>query len=901
MKKNSGRQLLKNPYVWLFIMTSALFGILFVRFILGDYAYFYLDVGADTFDINYPLYCLFADVFQGGGYHDYFMNVGLGMDMSSYVFQYLNPLNLLVVMLPQRLLPWSILLATYLKLLLLSFFGYRLFYCWIRQEWGAVTAALIWTFSGYVMLWGQHYGFCTSMVMFTIFFYLVHLFVDDGEKSRNAILVLWITLMLMTNYYFLYMSGILGAMYVIIYLLFQRSSWKQVVKKIFGLAGMGILGICIGGIFLIPVWNIFQGSTRADAVNLNYLGSMLRPYKAEWRYSVLARLFSNNTLGIADDYTGAGNYYEMAMISTSSLFLLALPYLIKKKETRVKTLALLALSVLFLLFPFSGKLFTMNTGAQRWTFIICMLEALAVGMFVKYVLAEDNRKAVYVSTAAGFVLTAFSWGLLYRAQVKALLELETQYLYLFLIFLLVYTCLLLFSGKSKKWLVPALLAVLCAELVLSNYPTINDRENPTRNQVAMEYYNDGTKEAVGKLRQQDDSVYRVAKTYESASENDSLAQNYNGLSTYMTTNPRELIELKETYGGEGISDNFVTFGNENYLLQSLLGVRYMLANPGDGLSKKNYKLVQETENKEIYENENALPFGYLYDKIWDKEQIMQMEGIDRTLAILQGFYFTDNVGIGTYARKDEEVQQSENRSLMKNTITANDCEVEQTEEGIRIFNMTEDPNIVVEGVGEEAENETVQTITLEIKTEKKTDMALYYRFKEDETFRQDQICIFRVTPKKAVWTYTIPADVTAIRLDVSTPVEQVIVKRMEINSCESANKGLEELKSSSVTVIRYEGNVYQAAVENQKGKPQMLCVPFLYSNGWNAVVDGNAAMVYNINGGLCGIEIAEGSHQVVLEYSMPHKKAGILISIAGVVIYIGWILLFYKKRRKENM
>ena len=83
----------KSPCFKLFLVISALFSVLFARFWLGDYAYLYLDVGADTFDINYPLYRLFSDALHSGEYEDYFLNVGLGMDMSSYFYQYLNPLN----------------------------------------------------------------------------------------------------------------------------------------------------------------------------------------------------------------------------------------------------------------------------------------------------------------------------------------------------------------------------------------------------------------------------------------------------------------------------------------------------------------------------------------------------------------------------------------------------------------------------------------------------------------------------------------------------------------------------------------------------------------------------------------------------------------------------------------
>ena len=138
MKSNSsGKEFLKkiceNPYTWIFLLVSGLYAILYGNFVIGDHAYVYVDIGADTFSINYPLYCLFSDLFHGEGYHNYVLNVGLGMDMLPFLFQYLNPLNLFIVLLPKKLIPWGIVLMLYAKLMINGIFGYKLFFKWIKD------------------------------------------------------------------------------------------------------------------------------------------------------------------------------------------------------------------------------------------------------------------------------------------------------------------------------------------------------------------------------------------------------------------------------------------------------------------------------------------------------------------------------------------------------------------------------------------------------------------------------------------------------------------------------------------------------------------------------------------------------------------------------------------------
>lgn len=897
-----GKKWFTNKYLWLFLMTSLLFGGLYIRYILGGYAYFYTDMGADTFDINYPLYMLFSKVFQSREYSDYFLNVGLGMDMSSYVYQYLNPLNLLVVLLPQRLLPWAVLFATYLKLMIISMFGYKFFHKHIDNEMGSFIAALVWTFSSYIMLWGQHYGFCTSVAMFTVFMYLVYLHTEDRERSRNWLLVLFITLMLFTNYYFLYMSGIIGALYIVIYLVSRKESWKKILKKLAGLGGMGILGICIGGVCLIPTLNIFSGSTRSDAVNMKYFSSMIKPYKPKWLFAFLARFFSNNTLGIADKYSGISNYYEMAMLFTSSLFTFSVPYLLTRKKLRLRTIILTTLSIVALVLPITGKLLTMNSHTQRWCFVLCFLEALAVGVFVKLLITEKNKVSAVISVTVGILFTAVSYALLYWGkEQKYYKKLDTTVLLVCAVFILVYAILILvksFTVRIDRCFPVILTAVLLAELLAANYPSINVRKSPTRNQVATEYYNDGSAQAAEMLRERDDSVYRVSKTYESASENDGMAQGYNGLSVYLTTNPKELVELKDMYGGTGVSDNFVYFDKDNFIRNSLLGVKYLMANPGDGISEQNYELLDNVSGKDVYENKNALPFGYLYDSKWNRENIMDMTETERTLAAVNGFYFTESKSSTIY--KAAAIDTAEGNTLTEQKVTANDCKVNQTKSGITMTEMTDDPNIVWQNVGNTFGDAPIHTITIEVEAPKAVDMALYYKGKDDENFRGDQICIFHINKKQNTWTGIVPGDITDLRLDVSTEVEEVTVKNITVSGCAGDNAAFEKLKNTDIKDSVFGDDRYSAKVNNTEKGTQMLCIPLLYGAGWSASLDGQETALYNINSGLCGVEIPAGEHQVVLTYEIPREKAGIVLTLGGSIVYLLWLSFGAIRRRKNR-
>ena len=83
----------KNELVWLFLITSGLFALLYSKFLLGGFAYVFTDCGADTLQINYAQYEMFSSLFRRGD-SGYILQAGLGMDVSSYYPAYLIPYNL---------------------------------------------------------------------------------------------------------------------------------------------------------------------------------------------------------------------------------------------------------------------------------------------------------------------------------------------------------------------------------------------------------------------------------------------------------------------------------------------------------------------------------------------------------------------------------------------------------------------------------------------------------------------------------------------------------------------------------------------------------------------------------------------------------------------------------------
>ena len=78
---------------------------------------------------------------------------------------------------------------------------------------------------------------------------------------------------------------------------------------------------------------------------------------------------------------------------------------------------------------------------------------------------------------------------------------------------------------------------------------------------------------------------------------------------------------------------------------------------------------------------------------------------------------------------------------------------------------------------------------------------------------------------------------------------------------------VEGISLGAIATESYANNVFTAKLENNIDGG-MLCIPIIYSTKWHASVDGKTTETYNINGGLIGVLVSAGKHDIRLEYDM---------------------------------
>lgn len=73
-----------------------------------------------------------------------------------------------------------------------------------------------------------------------------------------------------------------------------------------------------------------------------------------------------------------------------------------------------------------------------------------------------------------------------------------------------------------------------------------------------------------------------------------------------------------------------------------------------------------------------------------------------------------------------------------------------------------------------------------------------------------------------------------------------------------------------------------------------------YQSGYRAYVDGKPREIETVNTAFVGFSLEAGTHEILLTYEPPLQKAGIVLSAAGWLIWLGMLLLQARKCRKSE-
>ena len=588
-------KLYKDRYFWLLCVSMSIVSIgLYYNFIIGERLYIYNDTGRDTITAYWPFYKYLLEAMKAGNLYGWSFSLGLGNNTFSIMWWLLDPFNIILLPLSVDSIPYGFVFVMITKIFTSGIFFY-LYLSKIRvKNLPAVIAALAWAFNGYMILWGQHYLFATTVVLFTITMYGIEKMISENKKTA---FVIGIFLLITNSSYMAYFVSLFIAVYILTrYFMLYKFNCLKIIGFIWGFLKAYLLGFALGAFSFLPSAYLIINSARLDGIGKktptifwdlsNYIGS-------------ISRLFSNNLLGINGTILSR-NYYSFAMLGSTILVIILLPQIgniiITKRD---KIIAVCIGSMLLLAVGTKWPAYVMNAfnnTEMRWSFVVIFVLVTILGLILKNIM--DTKTVNSAMVEAQVILSIFLLGFTLLLAIKTGINaVDTSYILNLIAILLVIVCLMtgynlilkVYSNSKHNTYMYVLLALVIIELIVNNYRTINTRVYITPDYIgSMKGYYDGTSQAINKIQSiEKDRFYRIEKTYNSQDANDSLMQNYMGTKFYNALSMKNYYYLMRDMNKiPGTNKNRVWAINDSSQFESLLGVKYMLSRYE--LNKPNY-------------------------------------------------------------------------------------------------------------------------------------------------------------------------------------------------------------------------------------------------------------------------------------------------------------------------
>ena len=632
---------------------------LILLYVFRDYLflrklYLFTDIGSDTVNIYYPSFVHNAEYLRSEGLLRWSFHQGMGQNL--YPGDIFNPFSAILYALGSKLLAYGIIYVECLKIILAGIIFYFTLATMGFGGFSRIVGALLFSFSGYLILGSAWYGHSA----FIVYASLMILAFEKLFKQNSFYLFP------IATFFLAGVSLFFIAEFLFVYALFRFVDEKGLrIKEFFLLlakmTGLGLIGVgmslpisSIGILQTINSPRVRGGVSSFEDLASAPVFGLGGPLH---NYTVMARFFSSDILGIGDHYKGWYNYLEgpVFYIGLSALLLAPLVFFVLSRREKILYASFAGLWIMTLVFPFFRYAFYMFAGDYYKTGLSLFIPLVLV-LFGLKTLDRMDMSAGIKPTVIFSILAVLLGFLFYQYKGEGKILTDPGIVAAARAFLIVYALLLVFFQYPRFKLAAKglFLLAISLELGLFSFRTVNDRgAYSVGDFVQKKYYNDTTNDAVSYLNSIDRGFFRIEKDYDSSPAakhggyNDSKVQGYYGTKSYSSFNQQYYIRFLQEAG-------VITKDNETLtrwapsleyfpILQTFAGVKYYLSqSEKPAFLKYGYDKFHKIGPLHILKNRYHLPLGFAYDKLITLENYRKLASFPKQLALLHAFVIDEN-------------------------------------------------------------------------------------------------------------------------------------------------------------------------------------------------------------------------------------------------------------------
>jgi uncharacterized membrane protein YfhO len=601
--------------------------IIFQNFINLKKIFLFKDIGSDTINMYHPLLVNISDYLKKEGVPAWSFSQGMGQNI--FPLWLGDFFSNFIMLFDKNTIPKVIVFMEILKIFLCALIFFKFLKELKVSGFAAMIGALLYAFSGYVILGGTWIIFSTEAVYVAIMLYGFERWLNKGKWF---LFLLGIALLGFLQPFYLYSYTIFLIGYIIVrYHDVHNGNWKNFFVFSLKTIGIAALGVGITAYQLLPdVLMLIESPRVGGEAGLSAklrAQPMFAMADEVLRFTTTFRAFGSDMLGVGTNFKGWQNYLEAPLFYCGILSLVAFPQVFSGLTKKQKLFygILTFVFVLPIIFPYFRYMFWAFSGDYFRTFSL-VISVLMLFFTVKSIsFIEQNSK---INKIVLLVTALFLLILLYTPATQFKSSIDTGMRSLAALLVLTYSALLflLSYNTSIKHIAKLSLFIVCFfEVLYFSNTTINKRVAMYNSELTAKVgYNDYTTDAISFINSNDKSFFRVNKDYMSGmaihgSINDAKAQCFYGTPSYHSFNQINYIKFlgdlnvidakdeNSTRWAKGLGDRPILF--------SIASGKYWLSKRTDNsVDNMGFDSIAKFGDVKVYKNKFALPLGFTYDR-----------------------------------------------------------------------------------------------------------------------------------------------------------------------------------------------------------------------------------------------------------------------------------------------
>ena len=799
-----------------------------------------------------PLYAHLWDWMHGKAslWFDWYTGFGTNVSMSISAFSMLSPFNLLLYLFPRTLILESISILTLVKMIFMAV----AMYAYINKKYNSlsynmkVVFSLMYTFCGYTVLYGS--CFTPWMDIVALFPLLMLAYENMMQTGKKLFYIIMVAIIFIINYY-------LGAMSLVYIFLISGAyvllmSKKEKIKEHAWNLGIGtVAGLGLSCFVLVPVMMQLSGSQRGGSgqgIVSQYIG---------WIKSAI----------ISDGQMAAFQRWMMlyGMAFAAAVIIMGLKKFKEEKNTIRYMISLLLISLLPIVVEGINLMWhfgSYNGYTLRNGYIVAFTLITVAAYFAQRMFEEVTAdKKQLVKQLVIFVVAAAVYAVIYN-----IIPSNDIILAAFILFIAIFIAAFIFYNKKLKidgigFDFNTIIVIVAIEVFIGAYSLIGPPKFYEYEPYQYGDYVQAANEVKDSLDIEESVTDRIVNPDISLNANYPLILRRSAMSSFTAALQSDTQSYSKKFGYSKyflwlLDSGGTVFTNSLFHVTQAVNV--------NELDSQMYTAVRSDGDYTLYDANYKLPFAMSVNKNITRQDFSgNWEDLHNIFYKALTNDTQDIVNGMSYTKKESSVIREYNvRADGKQAVYINIVDVNNRNTDANASWLISSMHIYVNG-----EAVLIPTLGDVKNTAYFTDYnnnLVYLGTFENENFT------IRVEYDDP-W-YLKVSEVSFAGLDMDKM--QSLVDKHADDYCETS------YTSDSLTVKL-----------NGSGVNNMALIPVVYSDNWNVKVNGKKVKAKSVCGLFTGVDIHAGENVIEMTFEPKGKKAGMLISLATLIMMIASALI----------